>query len=73
MINEVIFQIKQNYELYQYLKYNSDWYKVLTYNPEKINDFIKEYKEKNKLTLNDKISDLNNKVSMISSLLQVIN
>ncbi len=73
MINEIIFFIKQNKDLYTFLKYNSHWYQILTYHPERYKDFIKDFKEKNHLTLSSKINDLNNKISFLSTLFEVIN
>ena len=72
MINETIYRIKQDPMLYNYLKYHSYWYKELYLDEYKINDMINEMKEEYKLTAKDKINDLNEKLSLISSLLEVL-
>ena len=72
MINQVIVDIKQDPVLYNYLKYHSYWYKELYINPNKVNDMIKAMKEEYKLTTKDKIKDLNDKLSLISSFLEVL-
>ena len=73
MINEVIFKIKQDRNLYTFLKYNSYWYEILFMNPNRYKDFIKDFKEKNNLTLSAKINNLSNKISFLMSLFEVIN
>lgn len=72
MINEVILNIKQDKKLYEYLKYHSYWYKILTYSPEMIKDMIKEMKIELKDTFEDKLIDLNNKMKYVSSLISLL-
>ncbi len=52
-----------------YLHHNSYWYKILSRNPNMINDFIDEAKTNLKLRVSDKISDALSKVEMISSII----
>lgn len=73
MINETIFYIKQNNKLYNYLKYHSYWYYVLTYDSSKIKEMIKEMKIEYKETSEDKIIDLQNKIETIRTFLEVLN
>ena len=42
---DVQFKLNQSPNYITYLRYNSHWYKILMRNPEKINDFIKEFNE----------------------------
>lgn len=56
----------------EYIRYNSYWYKILNRNPELINSFIKEVKEKNKLTTADKINNAIEKIDMISKFINVL-
>lgn len=72
MINDIILFIKQDKKLYNYLKYHSYWYKILIYDNSKIKELINEMKINNKETTKDKIEDLNKKIQMISSLLEVL-
>ena len=72
MINEVIFNIKQDKNLYEYLKYHSYWYKILTRDPTRIKDMIKEMKIELKQTPEDKLKELNKKLEFINSMLQIL-
>ena len=56
----------------EYIRYNSYWYKILNRNPNLINEFIKEVKEKNKLTAIDKINDAIEKMDMLSKFINII-
>lgn len=64
--------IDSNNNYIKYLRYNSYWYKILIRNPEKINDFIKEVKEKYKLRTTDKIENVLDKMNMVSKFLDVL-
>ena len=55
-----------------YIRYNSYWYKILNRNPELINNFIKQDKEKNKLTTTDKINSAIEKIDMLSKFINII-
>ena len=72
MINEIIFRIKQDKKLYEFLKYHSYWYKILTYHPEKIKDMIKEMKREYKETFEDKLTDLNSKMKYLNTLIDLL-
>ena len=52
---EVQFKLNQSPNYVTYLRYNSHWYKILMRNPEKINEFIKEFKEYNRLQKQEKL------------------
>ena len=56
----------------EYIRYNSYWYKILNRNPDMIDTFVKEVKEKYKLRASDKISDVIEKVDMISKFVNVL-
>lgn len=72
MINEVMFRIKQNNNLYTYLKYHSNWYLPLSRNITSVNNMVNEMKREYRLTSGDKIEDLTKKLEMVSSILQVL-
>lgn len=72
MINEIMFRIKQDNNLYTYLKYHSNWYLALSRNINSINDMVNEMKKEYRLTSEDKIEDLTKKLEMVSSILQVL-
>ena len=55
-----------------YLRSNSYWYKTLNRNPEAIDVFINEVKEKYKLTTQDKINKIVDKIDMINKFINVL-
>jgi len=69
---DLVQSIRNNPPLYHYLKYNSYWYKELKRSPSSIKRLESEMKKEYKLTTEDKISRLNERMSMISSFLDVI-
>ncbi len=72
MINEIMFRIKQNDNLYNYLKYHSNWYLALSRNTSTVNDMLNEMKREYRLRSEDRIEDLTKKLQMVSSILQVL-
>ena len=58
--------------LHRYLRENSHWYKILNRHPELINDMIQEMKDKYKLNPGDKIERLGERLSMLESILKVL-
>lgn len=72
MINEVIFSIKQNKKLYEYLKYHSYWYQIIINDETSVKEMIKEMKKEYKETIEDKMIDFSKKIEMFSRLLDVL-
>lgn len=72
MINELMFNIKQDHMLYNYLKYHSYWYTRLILDESLLKEMIEEMKKEYKLTSVDKLKDLNSKLELISSFLEVL-
>ena len=72
MINEVIFIIKQDEKLYEYLKYHSYWYNILICDPDKLKDMVKEMKKEYKETFEDKLNDLNNKMKYLNTFIDLL-
>lgn len=58
--------------LHQYLRENSYWYKLLNRNPELLDSMIREMKDTYKLNPSDKIERFGEKLSMIESILKVL-
>lgn len=56
----------------EYIRTNSYWYKILNRNPNEIDSFIKEVKEKYKLRMSDKINDIVDKIDMINRFISVL-
>ena len=72
MQSDILFKIRNNPNLSTYLKYNSYWYKELLINPNSIFNVEQEMKKEFKLTLADKISNMNEKVEMIRSFMDIL-
>ena len=64
--------LRSNPPLYHYLKYNSYWYKELNRNPGSLKELEQEMKKAYKLTPEDRISKINDKISSIASFLEVL-
>ena len=60
---KIIIDSNPNYKLY--LRNNSYWYKILNRNPELINNFIEEVKDKYNLRFTDKVNNLIDKIDMV--------
>ena len=72
MINGVIYVIKQDPKLYNYLKYHSYWYDIIYYNEGKIKEMINEMKREYKETVEDKIIDFKNKIDYFNSIIELL-
>ena len=68
----IIRLLRSNPILYQYLKYHSYWYKELVRNPEIINELEKEMKKEYKMTIEDRIKKINDRMDFIASFLEVL-
>lgn len=69
---DVVFTIRNNSNIYKYLRENSYWYKYLNRNPYSIKDLEQEMKTKYKLTTQDKVESLANRLDMISKVIEVL-
>lgn len=65
-------KIRSNPYLYQYLRDNSTWYKALNRNPNNIKYMEIEMKNAYKLNLTDKIDNLNQKMEMIRTFIDIL-
>ena len=66
------FKIKSNPLLQQYIRENSYWYKLLNRDPSLINKMIDNMKIDYKMTFEDKIDDLNNKMNLIKMFMETM-
>ncbi|MFA5408516.1 MAG: YlbE-like family protein [Bacilli bacterium] len=64
---DIQFKLKNNYNYTRYIRENSHWYKVLSRNPERFNDFVNAMKEQYRLRPTDKISDATDKLELIKT------
>lgn len=69
---DVQFKIKSNPNMQRYLRENSMWYKYLNRNPEYLNVFNEEMKEKYKLRPTDKLNNIVDKLDLITSFFNVL-
>lgn len=72
MDTRIKIMLDSNPDYKRYLRSNSYWYKTLNRNPEMIDNFIDEVKEKYKLRTSDKLSDLIDKIDMVSKFINVL-
>ena len=63
-------KIFENPLLHRFLRENSYWYKILNREPDKINDMIKDMKDKYKLNTSDKKNKKNKKKKTIKNILK---
>lgn len=72
MDTRIKIMIDSNPDYKRYLRSNSYWYKILNRNPDMIDEFISEVKEKYKLRTSDKINNVIDKIDMISKFIDVL-
>lgn len=66
------YKIFSNNLLHRFLRENSYWYKLLNRNPLLIDEMERQMKDKYKLNTSDKIERIGNKLSMLESILEVL-
>ena len=69
---EVQFKIKNNPMLQKYIREKSYWYKILNRNPESIKQMEDAMKKEYKLTFEDKIDDINNKMNLVRAFMDAL-
>ncbi len=69
---ETQIKIRNNPYLYRYLRDNSSWYKALNRNPNSIKQMETEMKSAYKLNLTDKIDNLNQKIEMVRTFIDIL-
>jgi site-specific recombinase len=66
-------QIQSNLKMYEYLKQNSYYFKLLDQGRINYATFVRDMKEKYKERITDKIDDAMDKINLVSSVLDVLN
>ena len=66
------FKIKNDKNLLNYLRQNSNWYKYLNRNPKNFDNFVSEMREVYKLRPTDKFNNFVEKLDLISSFINVL-
>ena len=69
---ETQIKIKNNPNLYRYLRENSYWYKYLNRTPFAVSSLEEEMKEKYKLRTVDKIENISNSMKLVQSFLDIM-
>lgn len=64
--------IRNNPNIYQFLRENSYWYKYLNRNPSSIKELEKRMKEKYKLTTEARLEKLNERMGLIHSFMDMM-
>ncbi len=64
--------IRNNPNLYRYLRENSYWYKYLNRSPAFIKEMEQEMKSRYKLTPEDKMEKFSSRLDMITSIIDVL-
>ena len=64
--------IRNNPNLYRYLRENSYWYKYLNRSPAFIKEMEQEMKSRYKLTPEDKMEEFSSRLDMITSIIDVL-
>ncbi len=63
--------IKNNPNIYAYLRLNSHWYKYLNRNYANIKELEYEVKSFYKLTTGDRIEKISNNINLVSSIMEI--
>ena len=69
---DILYKIRQDKNMYIYLKYHSYWYKILKRDPTMIKIMEKEMKKEFKLTTGDKINDIYKKMELFNTFLNML-
>lgn len=65
-------KVRNNPYLYRYLRDNSSWYKALNRDPNSIKQMEIEMKNAYKLNLTDKIENINQKIEMVRTFIDIL-
>lgn len=72
MILPLQIKIRNDENLYRYLRENSHWYKELNRDPRNIQYMEEEMKKKYKLTPSDKLNKLNEQIGLIRAFMDMM-
>ena len=73
MTTETLIKIRNNPIVYNYLRINSYWYKDLNRDGTVINKVEQEARDYYKLNLSDRLNNLNDKLSLVKTFMDIIN
>lgn len=69
---DILYRIRQDKNMYMYLKYHSYWYKILKREPTMVKIMEKEMKKEFRLTTSDKINDIYKKMELFNTFLNML-
>ena len=70
MRSEIIYQLNMEQDYYFYLRENPIWHKVLSIYPERLKDFLDDYKVSRKKRAIDKIDDISALINLAEAFLK---
>lgn len=70
MRSEIIYQLNNDQDYYFYLRENPIWHKVLSIYPERLKDFVDDYKVARKKRAIDKIDDISTLINLAEAFLK---
>lgn len=70
MRSDIWQKLEQNPDLILYLRQNPKWYRFLNRYPERYEIFHEKYLEERKLTLNDKIEQINQTIQLVKMFIE---
>ena len=70
MRSEIVSVLNKNDDYWKFLKERPYWIRTLSIEPEKINDFIDEYKIARRKRFIDKVEDTSSLLTIISALME---
>ena len=73
MTTETLIKVRSNPLVYNYLRINSKWYKALNRDDSIIKVIEQEAKDYYKLNLSDKLNNLNQKLDIFRTFMDIIN
>ena len=70
MRSEILYQLNSDVDYFYYLRENPVWIKILSIYPNRLKDFLDEYKVSRKKRMIDKIDDINAMINLAESFLK---
>lgn len=72
MTFELQMKLQKDVKMRNYLRENSYWYKYLNRNPSNYDKFVNAMKDKYKIRVADKMTDVIDNIDMVSNILNVL-
>lgn len=69
MRSEILTRLDRDQDYYLFLRENPEWYKILTRDPTRFNEFLDVYKTKRRKRMVDRIDDLSMMITLAKELM----